>query len=59
MPKLGIDVDQYFNSMRKSLSAKSIIHLGMKVLKILEKVHSSGYVYGDLKLDNILIGEGL
>lgn len=58
MPKLGMEVDQYFNSMGKSLSTKSIIYLGMEVLKILEKVHSSGYVYGDLKLDNILIGEG-
>ena len=58
MPKLGIEVDQYFNSMGKSLSTKSIIHLGIEVLKILEKVHSSGYIFGDLKLDNLLIGEG-
>jgi serine/threonine protein kinase len=58
MPKYGADVDQYFHSMNKDLSTKSIIHLGMEVLKILQKVHSSGYVYGDLKLDNILIGEG-
>jgi serine/threonine protein kinase len=44
--------------MKKDLSIKSIIHLGMEVMKILQKVHSSGYVYGDLKLDNILIGDG-
>jgi serine/threonine protein kinase len=30
----------------------------METLKILEKVHQSGYIYGDLKLDNILVGEG-
>jgi serine/threonine protein kinase len=58
MPKYGADVDRYFHSMNKDLSIKSIIHLGMEVLKILQKVHSSGYVYGDLKLDNILIGDG-
>jgi serine/threonine protein kinase len=58
MPKYGADVDRYFHSMKKDLSIKSIIHLGMETLKILEKVHASGYVYGDLKLDNILIGDG-
>lgn len=44
--------------MNKDLSTKSVVHLGMEVLKILEKVHASGYVYGDLKLDNVLIGDG-
>jgi serine/threonine protein kinase len=27
------------------------------MVDILEKVHESGYVYGDLKLDNIMIGQ--
>lgn len=36
----------------------SVIHLGMKVIDILETVHNSGYIYGDLKLDNILVGNG-
>ena len=44
--------------MKKDLSTKSILHLSMEILKMLEKVHSTGYIYGDLKLDNVLIGEG-
>ena len=58
MPRLGFEVDQYFNLMEQSLSPKSIIHLAMEVLKILEQVHASGFIYGDLKLDNILLGYG-
>ena len=31
-----------------------IADLGIKILDILKSVHDSGYIYGDLKLDNIL-----
>ena len=44
--------------MNKSLSTQSIVHLVMEVLKILERVHASGFIFCDLKLDNILLGEG-
>jgi serine/threonine protein kinase len=58
MPKLGVEVEQYFHSMNKSLSTKSCLRLAIETLTTLEKVHESGYIYGDLKLDNILVGEG-
>ena len=31
-----------------------VADLGIKILEILKSVHDSGYIYGDLKLDNIL-----
>ena len=58
MPKYGENLDNYYLSQGKRLSMKSILHLGMNLIKILEKVHQSGFVYGDLKLDNILFGNG-
>ena len=58
MPKYGKDIESYFQSQDKKISLASIVHLGIKVLEMLEVVHEAGYIYGDLKLDNILIGEG-
>ena len=31
-----------------------VLNLAIKVLGVLKKVHQSGYVHGDLKLENIL-----
>jgi serine/threonine protein kinase len=58
MPKYGKDIDSYFHEQGKRFSLQSIVRLGIKVLDVLEQVHNSGYVYGDLKLDNILVGHG-
>jgi serine/threonine protein kinase len=58
MPKQGEDVNRYFEYMKKRLPVRSTIRLCMEVLKVLEKVHDAGFVYGDLKLDNILLGSG-
>ena len=33
----------------------SIYHLGLACLNLLEQIHSAGYVYNDLKLDNLLV----
>lgn len=46
------------SGMNNHLSNASIFHLGLQILDILELVHKSGYVYNDLKPDNILIGYG-
>ena len=56
MPKFGGDLDSFFKSVNRTLSLPSIIHVGVAVIDLLEKVHKSGYIYGDLKLDNLLFG---
>ena len=33
-----------------------MFHLSIQLLDILETIHSAGYIYNDLKLDNILLG---
>ena len=38
------------------VATESVLHLGLQLLYILEHVHNCGYVYNDLKLDNILLG---
>ena len=58
MPRFGKDLDSFFSEQGKKLSLNSVVRLGIKVLDILEMVHNSGYIYGDLKLDNILAGHG-
>lgn len=49
-------MDTYFEAVGKKFSKASIYHLGLTVLEILEQIHAAGYVYNDLKLDNLLIG---
>lgn len=38
----------------RAFSKESIYGLGVQLLNLLEGVHYSGYIYNDLKLDNIL-----
>lgn len=58
MPKYGKDMETYFTEQGKRLSLSSILRLGIKMIDVLEQVHQSGYIYCDLKLDNILAGDG-
>ena len=58
MPKFGVNLDTLFNYSDKTLSKKNIAYLCLRLIEILEIVHNSGYIYGDLKLDNIMFGNG-
>jgi serine/threonine protein kinase len=58
MPRFGKDIETYFTEQDKKFSLSTIVRLGIKMIDILEMVHKSGYIYGDLKLDNILAGFG-
>ena len=55
MPRLGVDLDRYFTDVESNFSNKTVHHLGICLLKSLETIHNAGYVYNDLKLDNILV----
>jgi serine/threonine protein kinase len=56
MPRLGTNLSDYFSLHNYALSKVSIYDLGIQLLKLLEQIHNAGYVYNDLKLDNILVG---
>ena len=40
------------------MSKKSVYDFGLRVLELLETIHAAGYTYNDLKLENILVGNG-
>ena len=37
------------------LSDANVISIGIKIMQLLEYVHKSGYIYNDLKPDNIIV----
>ena len=55
MPRYGQQLFNIFIDNDKNLSNASILEIGLKILNILEVIHESGFVYNDLKLQNILV----
>ena len=58
MPRLGMNLLHLFKTRDVSFTEESIFSLGIQLLNILEKVHSAGFVFNDLKLDNLLLDFG-
>ena len=58
MPRYGKNLNYSIQSQNFNLSYESVFHLGIQLLDILEMIHNTGFIYNDLKLDNILIGYG-
>ena len=56
MPRFGQNFESYFDYLDRKLSTVSILELGKKIIRIFEIIHRAGYIYNDLKLDNILFG---
>ena len=55
MPRLGMNLHELFNKKNGSFTEESIYSLGIQLLNILEKVHRAGFIFNDLKLDNLLL----
>ena len=43
------------NSGKIELKDRQIFKLGLDLLDVIEKIHVAGYVFNDLKLDNVLL----
>ena len=56
MPRYGKTLEKYFEQQGRKWSRVSILSLGIRLIDLFEQVHSAGYTYNDLKLDNLLIG---
>lgn len=56
MPRYGRNLYDVVKSQGNILSRMSVFELGLQLLNILELIHNSGYVYNDLKLENIVLG---
>ena len=59
MPKYGATLQDLFEERKGQFSAASIYSLGIQVLNILEQMHQAGYIFNDLKLDNLLFDAGV
>jgi serine/threonine protein kinase len=53
MPRYGYSLKDINETHQ--LSEASIKHLGASLLDMLETIHAAGYVYNDLRPDNILV----
>ena len=58
MPRLGMNLHDLFTKKNASFTEESIYSLGIQILNILEKVHLAGFIFNDLKLDNLLLDFG-
>ena len=55
MPRFGTNLDTLFQSQKFKFSKEVIYTLGIQLINSLERIHNAGYVYNDLKLDNLLL----
>ena len=58
MPRLGMNLQDFFTTKNAGFTERSIYSLGIQLLNILEKVHLAGFIFNDLKLDNLLLDFG-
>lgn len=58
MPRYGANLELYSEKMKNKMSRMSILDIGLAMLTNLEATHSAGYVFNDLKLDNLMLGYG-
>jgi len=55
MPRYGSNLADFFVDQGYELSPASVLDLGCRVVEQLRAVHRAGYVYNDLKPDNIML----
>ena len=54
--RLGSSLDELHEHFQNKLSLQSVLQIGIQLVDCLQSIHSCGYVYNDLKHDNVLIG---
>lgn len=58
MPRYGSNLETYFEKMQHKMSKETILDVGLAMITTLESTHKAGYVFNDLKLDNLMVGYG-
>lgn len=56
MEKLGGSMQSFMKKFNKKLSLQTVIQISIQLINRLQAVHQFGFVYNDLKPDNILVG---
>jgi serine/threonine protein kinase len=57
MDMLGPSLWDVWNSMGQAMSANMAACIAVESISILEKLHSKGFVHGDVKPENFLLGQ--
>merc|ERR1712029_692052 len=58
MDRYGKDLQKIFQTGKKCFSNRVTYNLALKVIDVLEYIHSKGYVHNDIKAQNLLLGYG-
>lgn len=53
---MGENLQHYIDNHLVKLDSENINKIGIQLLKIIKDLHSIGYIYNDLKPDNICVG---
>ena len=56
MQRFGTDLQKLFEQSEKRFPVSSVFLLGLKLLDVLEYIHSQEYAHADVKASNILVG---
>lgn len=57
MDMLGPSLWDVWNSQSQAMSQEMVACIGVEALSIIEKLHAKGYVHGDVKPENFLLGQ--
>ena len=57
MPSYGKSLADAIQDHDFKLTPESVLSMALQLLSILERIHVAGFVYNDLKPDNILVDE--
>ncbi|GJY76588.1 casein kinase 1-like protein HD16 [Tanacetum coccineum] len=57
MDMLGPSLWDVWNSLGQSMSANMVACIAVEAISILEKLHQKGFVHGDVKPENFLLGQ--
>ena len=58
MDRFGGDLQKIFQTGKKCFSDRVTYNLALKIIDVLEYIHSKGYVHNDIKAQNLLLGYG-
>ena len=54
--KFGKTLEYYLQKRQNAFSEKTTVQVGLQLLEKLQAVHEEGYIFNDLKPNNILVG---
>lgn len=56
MERLGDSLNKFIKHFNSKVSLTTVIHIAIQLVGCIKKIHEYGYVFNDLKPDNILVG---